>query len=68
MTHQLRDAFDVATHTAVNESDGVQIVDAERTKPGETEFLMLGNGRVIFEGDAHVIRRSRDSYVRKCLS
>lgn len=68
VTHQLRDAFYVATHTAVNDGSGVQILEAERTKRGEAEFLMLRNGRVIFEGDADAIRRSRDSYVRKFLS
>jgi len=68
VTHQLRDAFYVATHSAVNEGNGVQIVDAPRTKLGATEFLMLRNGRVVFEGDADAIRRSRDSYVRQFLS
>ena len=49
----------------MNDGSGVQFLEAERTKLGEAEFLMLRDGRVVFEGDADAIRRSRDSYVRK---
>ena len=42
VTHQLRDAFYVATHMAVRSVDGsVQIVPASAEKTAETEFIML---------------------------
>jgi phospholipid/cholesterol/gamma-HCH transport system ATP-binding protein len=68
VTHQLRDAFYVATHTAVRGPDGtVRIVPAERGKSREAEFIMLRDGRIIFEGDAEGLRRSEDPYIRDFL-
>ncbi|MDR1990927.1 MAG: ATP-binding cassette domain-containing protein [Acidobacteriaceae bacterium] len=69
VTHQLRDAFYVATKMAVRAPDGqVQIVDATPDKEQETLFLMLREGLVVFEGDAHALRRSTDSYIKTFLS
>jgi phospholipid/cholesterol/gamma-HCH transport system ATP-binding protein len=69
VTHQLRDAFYVATHTAVRESNGrIRIVPAERRKEQEAEFLMLRDGLIVFEGDADSLRRSNDEYLRTFLS
>jgi phospholipid/cholesterol/gamma-HCH transport system ATP-binding protein len=69
VTHQLRDAFYVATHTAVREKNGkIRIVPAERHKEREAEFLMLRDGLIVFEGDADSLRRSDDEYLRKFLS
>src|SRR5690606_7867652 len=42
VTHRLRDAFSVATHTAVRDADGrVHIVPADEDKAEEAEFMML---------------------------
>jgi phospholipid/cholesterol/gamma-HCH transport system ATP-binding protein len=69
VTHQLRDAFYVATHMAVRERDGrVRIVPAERSKEQEAEFLMLRDGLIVFEGDAEALRRSQDEYLTTFLS
>jgi phospholipid/cholesterol/gamma-HCH transport system ATP-binding protein len=69
VTHQLRDAFYVATHTAVHESTGrIRIVPAEASKEQETEFLMLRDGLIVFEGDARSLRESRDPYLQTFLS
>ena len=69
VTHQLRDAFYVATHTAVREHDGeIRIVPAGREKERETEFMMLRNGVIVFEGDADALRGSKDEYIRSFLS
>jgi phospholipid/cholesterol/gamma-HCH transport system ATP-binding protein len=68
VTHQLRDAFYVATHMAVRGSDGkVQIVPATREKEREAEFIMLKNGSICFEGDADALRASKDPYIREFL-
>jgi len=69
VTHQLRDAFYVATHMAVRGSDGtVRIERATPQKERETEFLMLREGLIVFEGDADALRRSTDPYIRTFLS
>ena len=69
VTHQLRDAFYVATHMAVRSADGsVQIVPASAEKTAETEFIMLKDGLVHFEGDAESLRHSTDEYLQTFLS
>ena len=68
VTHQLRDAFYVATHEAILENGQVQIVQADRGKCAETEFLMLKDGDVVFEGNATELRSSKDEYIRSFLS
>lgn len=68
VTHQLRDAFYVATHKAVREDGAIRVVPAEEHKAQEAEFLMLKDGLVVFEGDASELRHSQDSYLKKFLS
>lgn len=69
VTHQLRDAFYVATHMAVRDADGVvRIVDAPLEKEREAEFLMLRDGVVVFEGDARALRGCPDPYIKSFLS
>jgi len=69
VTHQLRDAFYVATHMAVVGPDGkVKVVPATPQKEREAEFIMLRDGLIIFEGDADALRRSTDPYIQTFLS
>jgi phospholipid/cholesterol/gamma-HCH transport system ATP-binding protein len=69
VTHQLRDAFYVATHEAVRRDDGrLEIVPAGADKTEEAEFIMLRNGGIAFEGHAADLRRSSDPYLRTFLS
>jgi phospholipid/cholesterol/gamma-HCH transport system ATP-binding protein len=69
VTHQLRDAFYVATHMAVVGPDGkVKIVRATPEKEREAEFIMLRDGLICFEGDADALRRSTDHYIQTFLS
>jgi len=69
VTHQLRDAFYVATRTAERTKDGkIRIGTADRDKERETEFLMLREGLIVFEGDAEALRNSKDEYLRTFLS
>jgi phospholipid/cholesterol/gamma-HCH transport system ATP-binding protein len=69
VTHQLRDAFYVATHMAERGRDGhVAIVPATPEKEREAEFIMLRDGLVCFEGDADALRNSKDPYIQEFLS
>src|ERR1700712_2696119 len=69
VTHQLRDAFYVATRTAVRDADGTMRIEmAPPEKERETEFLMLRDGVIVFEGDAEALRHSTDDYIQTFLS
>jgi phospholipid/cholesterol/gamma-HCH transport system ATP-binding protein len=68
VTHQLRDAFFVATHTAVRQDGRVQVVPADEQKADEAEFIMLKDGLLEFEGNARELRASKDPYIRAFLS
>ena len=65
VTHQLRDAFYVATHRAVRENGQTRIVRADEGKERETEFLMLRDGLLVFEGDADALRQSDDEVLTR---
>ena len=68
VTHQLRDAFYVAEHTAIRENGEVKLVPADPEKITETEFIMLRDGDIAFEGDVHELRASSDPYLKSFLS
>ena len=70
VTHQLRDAFYVATHEAVRTpgSSAISLVPAGAQKLEEAEFLMLKDGLIVFEGTAAELRQSGDPYIKAFLS
>ena len=69
VTHQLRDAFYIATHMALRDSNGtVRVVPATAEKTNDAEFIMLKDGMICFEGNAGELRRSTDPYLRTFLS
>jgi phospholipid/cholesterol/gamma-HCH transport system ATP-binding protein len=68
VTHQLRDAFRIATHEAVRERSDIRIVPADEKKAEEAEFIMLKDGRIHFEGHAAELRASTDPYLKSFLS
>jgi phospholipid/cholesterol/gamma-HCH transport system ATP-binding protein len=68
VTHQLRDAFFVATQEAVREAGKITFVSAGPEKLGEAEFIMLKDGLILFEGTAPELRASTDPYIRAFLS
>jgi phospholipid/cholesterol/gamma-HCH transport system ATP-binding protein len=69
VTHQLRDAYNVArTFMLRREGEYVTtMVDDFATLEG-TEFLMLQEGQVRFEGSPHELQTSEDPYIREFLS
>jgi phospholipid/cholesterol/gamma-HCH transport system ATP-binding protein len=65
VTHQIRDAFYVATHEAVRTDGGqVQIVEAGAER---ARFLVLHEGRIYFEGTGTELKASRDAYLEEFL-
>ena len=69
VTHQLQDAFYVATHQAVQDDRGsFSITAADDTTAEEAEFIVLKDGLVFFEGHAAELRAAQDPYLRTYLS
>jgi phospholipid/cholesterol/gamma-HCH transport system ATP-binding protein len=68
VTHQLRDAFYLATHRAVRVNGEIRVGLAAADKEREAEFLMLRDGLIVFEGDADALRHSPDAYLKTFLT
>ena len=71
VTHQLRDAFYVATHRARADGGngaGPTFEPVPHGNAHETEFIMLKDGGIGFEGTADELRASTDPYLRSFLS
>ena len=68
VTHQLRDAFYIATHEAAKQGGEIEYVPASPAKAAEIEFVMLKDGHIHFEGQADELRGSDDPYIRSFLS
>ena len=68
VTHQLRDAFYIATHQAVRSGGAYRIVPARADEATGTAFIMLKDGHVLFEGRAETLRASKESYLRAFLA
>ena len=70
VTHQLRDAFYVAEHTAVRQDRKIGFKRATGAKADEAEFIMLRNGEIAFEGNASELRAAakKDPYLHAFLN
>ena len=70
VTHQLRDAFYVAEHTAIRRGDEIVFEKASQDKADQAEFIMLKDGRIHFEGNASELRAKArdDEYIQSFLS
>ena len=68
VTHQLRDAFYVATHRAVQQGGTVAIVPLDERDAAKAEFVLLRDAGVYFEGTAAQLRASTDPYIRRFLA
>jgi phospholipid/cholesterol/gamma-HCH transport system ATP-binding protein len=67
VTHQIRDAHYIATHTAVTREKGVEIVEADEAKAAQAVFMVLHEGRIQFEGSAKDLFASKDPYLERFL-
>ena len=68
-THQIRDAFYVATHEAVRTPEGIDIVKTDDPATTGAEFMVLHEGRIVFEGDANELLAAKeaDPYLKEFL-
>jgi phospholipid/cholesterol/gamma-HCH transport system ATP-binding protein len=67
VTHQIRDAFYIATHQAIRESGSVRIVNIPPSQGTKAHFMVLHEGRIAFEGSAAELQASRDAYLQDFL-
>jgi phospholipid/cholesterol/gamma-HCH transport system ATP-binding protein len=70
VTHQLRDAFFVAEHMAVQNGRELVFERSPPAKADEAEFIMLKDGGIAFEGNATELREAaaKDRYIEAFLS
>jgi len=69
-THQIRDAFYVGTHVAERTPDGgMRIVPSSDPAATRAEFMVLHEGRILFEGHAAELLDARESdpYLKEFL-
>ena len=67
VTHQIRDAFYVARHEAVMVDESAQILPASDSKSELTRFMVLHEGRILFEGSGTALLASQDTYLKEFL-
>ena len=68
VTHRLQDAFTLASHEFDQKTN--KSVPIPKGQRGEVamSFLILRDGKIIFDGDAHELAASRDEYIREYIS
>jgi len=64
VTHQIRDAFYVATHQAERNGKQVEIRDSSEER---ATFMVLHDGRIYFTGSGEELRTSKDQYLQEFL-
>ena len=60
VTHQMTDAFYIATHQAEQHENRLVIGPADPRKRDEARFIMLRDAEIYFEGDADQLRAAAD--------
>jgi phospholipid/cholesterol/gamma-HCH transport system ATP-binding protein len=68
VTHRLQDAFTMATHQFDKATNQMVVLPKGRQCDVPMSFLILKDGKVIFDGDAHQLATSRDDYIREYIS
>lgn len=66
-THQMRDAFYVATHEARQNGSAVEIVKADDSVESRAEFMVLHEGRIVFEGSPSELLASKDPFLTEFM-
>ena len=68
VTHRLQDAFTMATHQFDPKTNQMFSLPKGKLCDVPMSFLILKDGKVIFDGDAHTLATSRDPYIREYIS
>jgi phospholipid/cholesterol/gamma-HCH transport system ATP-binding protein len=68
VSHRLQDAFTVATHEFDPRTSQMRALPRGQYSDVPMSFLVLRDGKVIFDGDVHELARTRDEYIREYVS
>lgn len=68
VTHRLQDAFTMASHYFDRAQNKMVPIGDGSTRDVNTVFLILRDGKVIFEGTAPELLKNHDPYIREYLS
>jgi phospholipid/cholesterol/gamma-HCH transport system ATP-binding protein len=67
VTHQIRDAFYIASHRAVRTDGRIDIVPTDTAHSSTAEFMVLYEGRIHFQGTGDELLASQEPYLRRFL-
>ncbi|MGA8438911.1 MAG: ATP-binding cassette domain-containing protein [Candidatus Sulfotelmatobacter sp.] len=68
VTHRLQDAFTMATHQFDKQNNRMVALPPGQHCDVPMSFLVLRDGKVIFDGDLHSLAISQDEYIQEYIS
>ena len=68
VTHRLQDAFTMATHQFDKQTNQVRVLPHGQYCDVPMSFLILRDGKVIFDGDVRQLAHTHDEYIREYIS
>src|ERR1700736_1478455 len=68
VTHRLQDAFAMATHQFDPQTNQMRSLPRGQYCDVPMSFLILRDGKVIFDGDVHQLAHTKDEYIREYIS
>lgn len=68
VTHRLQDAFIMATNYFDKKTNQMQPLPKGARGEVPMSFLILRDGKIIFDGDAHELANTKDEYIREYIS
>jgi phospholipid/cholesterol/gamma-HCH transport system ATP-binding protein len=68
VSHRLQDGFMLASHYYDPDTNRMQAVDGKPMRDVHTSFMILRDGKVIFDGTALELGRIQDPYIREFIS
>lgn len=68
VTHRLQDAFTMATHEFDPKASRLRVLPRGQYCDVPMSFLILRDGKVIFDGDVRQLTHTKDEYIREYIS
>jgi len=68
VSHRLQDAFTMATHYFDRQANRMRPLPPGQRGEVPMSFLVLRDGKVIFDGDVHELATTQDEYIREYIS
>lgn len=68
VTHRLQDAFTMATHQFDQKANRMVPLPHGHYCEAPLSFLILRDGKIIFDGDLHQLAHTEDEYIREYIS